>query len=218
MTVTSDPHRLFSEKTGAYERFIRTVGYQHGLRAYFTRSHLLRPAMRVLDAGCGTGVLSVAFREASLRRDLSPAAINAFDLTPAMLDRFTEIMKQRGIDGIELAQCDALHLEGLPETWLDYDLIISASMMEYLPRDAFSGVLRTLRARLRQNGALVLFITRRNALTRPLIGHWWQSNLYTAGELRAAFTDAGFPRIAFSRFLFPYAYLNLWGYIVEAAT
>jgi len=88
--------------------------------------------------------------------------------------------------------------------------------MEYLPRNDFSKVLQTLRTRLSQNGALVLFITKRNWVTRPLIGRWWQSNLYNADELRAAFGDAGFTMATFSRFPFPYGHLNLWGYIVEA--
>ena len=164
--------------------------------------------------------------------------MNAFDITPAMLDRFREKISKGSRDpdssrsarndskrsawndsndGVELAQCDVLHLEELPDSWSNYELIISASMMEYLPRDKFSGVLRALRARLRQDGTLVLFITRRNGLMRPLIGRWWQSNLYTADELRAAFTDAGFARTDFARFPFPYSYLNLWGYIVEAS-
>jgi SAM-dependent methyltransferase len=158
--------------------------------------------------------------------------MNAFDITPAMLDRFREKISKLsrepdssrsarndgkpGIDGVELAQCDVLHLDALPDSWSNYELIISASMMEYLPRDEFSGVLRALRARLSQDGTLVLFITRRNGLMRPLIGRWWQSNLYTADELRAAYTDAGFARTDFSRFPFPYSYLNLWGHIVEA--
>ncbi len=216
MTVTADPLHLFSEKSGIYERFIHSVGYPQGLRAHFARSGLLRPGSRVLDAGCGTGVVSLALREASLRRGFAPGAMHAFDLTPAMLERFRNTLEKRGIDGVELAQCDVLHLEALPESWNNYDLVVSASMMEYLPRSEFSVALRGLRARLSQDGTLVLFITRRNCVTRPLIGRWWQSNLYTARELRAAFREAGFARAAFRRFPFPYSYLDLWGYIIEA--
>jgi ubiquinone/menaquinone biosynthesis C-methylase UbiE len=216
MTVATDPLKLFSEQSGIYERFIHSMGYPRGLRAHFTRSNLLRPGLRYLDAGCGTGVLSLALRDASLHRGFAPGAINAFDLTPAMLDRFRNTIKKRHIEGVELAQCDVLHLEALPESWNNYELIVSASMMEYLPRTELSEALRGLRARLSHAGTLVLFITRRNVLTRPLIGWWWQSNLYNADELRAAFSDAGFTRTTFSRFPFPYSYLNIWGYIVEA--
>ena len=216
MPATTDPQKLFSKKSGMYERFIRSVGYPQGLRAYLASSSLLRAGLRVLDAGCGTGALSLALYEASLRRGFAPGSIHAFDLTPAMLERFRRTLKNRGIEGVELAQCNVMHLDALPDSWNNYDLVVSASMMEYLPQDELSAALRGLRARLSQEGTLVLFITRRNSLTRPLIGQWWQSNLYTAGELRTAFREAGFAGVAFSRFPFPYSYLDLWGYIVEA--
>ena len=73
-----------------------------------------------------------------------------------------------------------------------------------------------MRARLRAGGRFVLFMTRRNPFTRALIGHWWQSNLYSAPELRAAFERAGFSRTAFCSFPLAARYLSVWGHIVEA--
>lgn len=217
MALKTDPLRLYSEKSGMYDRFISSVGYPQGLRAYFVNSRLLRPGLRILDAGCGTGVLTLAVRDALRRRDATPSAMNAFDLTPAMLDRFKRVLDSGAVDGVELAQCDVRHLNALPNSWTNYDLIVSASMMEYLPKDEFSDALRALRALLNDKGTLVLFITRDNLLTRPLIGHWWQSNLYKADELRRAFSVANFAEIRFGRFPFPYGYLNLWGYAIEAS-
>jgi hypothetical protein len=107
-------------------------------------------------------------------------------------------------------------LARLPTFWRDYDLIVSASMLEYLPRARLGGGLGGLRARLKDGGSLVLFITRGNWLTRPLIGRWWQSNLYTANELDHAFREAGFGATTFGRFPPPFRHLALWGYIVEA--
>jgi hypothetical protein len=57
-----------------------------------------------------------------------------------------------------------------------------------------------LRARLGPGGRFVLFITKRNWLTRPLIGRWWRSNLYTAAEIRDAFDRAGFVECTFRSF------------------
>jgi cyclopropane fatty-acyl-phospholipid synthase-like methyltransferase len=216
MTVSDDPLRLFSEKSELYERFIRFVGYPSGLRAYFTQWPLLRAGMRVLDAGCGTGVVSLALYDAALRRDVNPPAIHAFDLTPAMLQRFHDTLERRGIGGIERVQCDVLRLEALPASWTGYDAIVSASMMEYLPRESLSIALRGLRERLAPGGTLTLFITRRNVCMQPLIGWWWDANLYTAAELRVAFRDAGFAEIALRRFPLLYRYLDVWGHIVEA--
>ncbi|MBI2425368.1 MAG: class I SAM-dependent methyltransferase [Candidatus Hydrogenedentes bacterium] len=211
-----DPRQLFTEQCGPYELFIRSAGYTQGLRTFFVRSGMLRPGSRILDAGCGTGALSLAMREAALRLQFTPPAIQGFDLTPAMLERFRNTLVAHGIDNAELVQSNVLHLDALPASWNNYDLIATASMMEYLSRNEFNAALRGLRARLSDNGALLLFITRRNWITRPLIGRWWHANLYTAKEIQAAFQEAGFPRPAFHRFPFPYGYLNVWGYIVEA--
>ena len=73
-----------------------------------------------------------------------------------------------------------------------------------------------LRARVKQGGSFVLFVTRRNPLTRLLIGRWWASNLYTVGELADAFHRAEFSRFTFRSFPPAARYLSVWGHIVEA--
>jgi SAM-dependent methyltransferase len=218
MPASPDPVRLFSDRTSSYVRFIRFVRYPEGLRNYFLHSPLLRSGLRVLDAGCGTGVLTLALREALLARGLSPAALQAFDLTPAMLERFRGTLRKRDIRGVELAEADVLALNELPDAWRDYDVVVSSAMLEYIPREKLSLALRGLRSRLREGGNLVLFMTRRNWLTRPLIGLWWQSNRYSRGELEHAFREAGFAHIRFGGFPGLYRYLGIWGHIVEACT
>ena len=200
VATMSDPRRLFTEKHGSYERFIRFVRHPQGIRAFFLRSPLLRSGLRVLDAGCGTGGVTLAIRAALVRRGLPPGSLHAFDLTPAMLERVHQNLLIRGIAGVETAQANVLALDVFPHGWTEYDLIASASMLEYVPRPLFADALRSLRGRLRPEGHLILFITRRNWLTRPLIGRWWRSNLYDADGLRDAFHRAGFSGCAFRRF------------------
>ena len=89
-------------------------------------------------------------------------------------------------------------------------------MLEYLPTDKLAGALAGLRALLRRHGRLVVFITRRNMLTRPLIGKWWASNLYKRSELEQIFSQAGFKRAIFSSFPLRYVHLAMWGHIVVA--
>lgn len=216
MAVTSDPQAFFANRHVAYARFIRLVRYRQGLRGCFLASPLLRPDLRVLDAGCGTGALLLALREAAIRRRLPPAALHAFDLTPAMLADFRASLQRRGITDVELAQANVLDLDALPSGWTGYDLIVSASMLEYVPRQRFVEALAGLRARLCDRGHFVLFMTRRNPLTRLLIGRWWQSNLYSAAELADAFRRAGFSSFAFRRFPLSSAHLTPWGRIIEA--
>jgi cyclopropane fatty-acyl-phospholipid synthase-like methyltransferase len=133
-----------------------------------------------------------------------------------MIERFRETMQRRAIAGIDVRQANVLELSALPGFWKNYDLIVSASMMEYLPRDRLAEALGGLRGLLREDGNLLLFITRRNWLMRPLIGQWWNANLYVARELEHAFSRAGFSAVAFHTFPLAFRYLALWGYIVEA--
>jgi ubiquinone/menaquinone biosynthesis C-methylase UbiE len=210
--------QLFTERSGSYVRFIRAVLYPQGIGAYFRAAPSLKSAARVLDAGCGTGVVMLALRDAMIRRGLTPGSMQAFDLTPAMLARFRQKLDERGIEGVELAQADVLQLAHLPASWKGYDLIVSASMLEYVPAEQLSAALRGLRALLGPGGRLVLFMTRRNWLTRPLIGRWWQGHLYTAAALAGSLRESGFTHVAFRRFPLRFRYLGLWGHVVEAAT
>jgi SAM-dependent methyltransferase len=216
VAVTSDPRRLFTERPDAYARFIRAMRYPQGLRAFWRTSSLLRSGMRILEAGCGTGALTFAVWDAAAERRMSLAALDAFDLTPAMLDRLRASIARRGVTAIALAEADVLNLEALPSGWEGYDLVVSASMLEYVPRDRFVEALAGLRRRLRDDGRFVLFMSRRNPFTRLLVGRWWQSNLYTAVELREAFRAAGYRRIAFPGFPLAARHLATWGHVVEA--
>jgi SAM-dependent methyltransferase len=216
MTLTTEPERFFTERHDVYARFIRWVRYPQALRRFFLASPLLRPGLRVLDAGCGTGALTLAVRDALARRGMPPAALHAFDLTPAMLDRLRATLRRRGVDDVVLARADVLRLGALPPGWTGYDLVVSASMLEYVPRQRFAEALRGLRSLLRDDGRLVLFVTRRNPLTRILIGRWWASNLYGRAELRDAFRAAGFSATTFRRFPLAALHLTVWGHVVEA--
>jgi ubiquinone/menaquinone biosynthesis C-methylase UbiE len=215
-SATADPAGLYSRRSASYDRFIRLVRYPQGLRAYFRHSPLLGSGVRILDAGCGTGALTLAVRDALLARGSIPESIHAFDLTPAMLDRFRTRLQVTGVTGVELTQADVLRLDTLPPGWKDYDLVVTASMLEYVPRARFADALTGLRGLLRLGGRFVLFVTKRNWLMRPLIGRWWDSNLYTASELTEALDRAGFRDVTFGTFPLAYRYLAAWGYVVQA--
>jgi SAM-dependent methyltransferase len=216
MGATSDARAFFTARHATYSRFIRAVRYPQGLRAFWLASPLIRPGLRILEAGCGTGALTLAVLDACAHRHATPEVFHAFDLTPAMLGQLGAALRRRGLESVQLAEANVLELDALPGDWRDYDLVVTASMLEYVARDRFADALAGLRARLRPGGQLVLFITRRNPLTRWLIGRWWASNLYTKSELSDAFARAGFSSFAFSRFPRAGWHLAPWGHIVEA--
>ena len=217
MVVSADARRLFTDRRDTYARFIRAVRYPQGLRAYFLASPLLhRPGLRVLEAGCGTGALTLAVHDAAVRRGVPLAALDAFDLTPAMLDGVRVRLERRRLANVRLAEADVLQLDALPDDWRGYDIVGSASMLEYVSRDRVMAALAGLRTRLHAGGTFVLFVTRRNPLTRLMIGRWWQSNLYSRPELAAAFQRAGFAEARFPGFPLAARHLAVWGHVVEA--
>lgn len=63
-----------------------------------------------------------------------------------MLENFRETLRIAAIEGVNVAQADVLELDTLPDEWNNFDLIISAAMMEYLPRERLVDALRGLRS------------------------------------------------------------------------
>jgi SAM-dependent methyltransferase len=208
--------QLFSRRVDSYTRFTRAMCYSGGLRSVFMKSSVLGPGLRILDAGCGTGQTTFALRSALDARGIPARAIDAFDLTPAVLDRFRAKLTTSEIDTVGLAEADVLQLDTLPPAWRDYDLVVTAAMLEYVPRSSLTTALQALRERLRPHGTLLLFISRNNVLTKPLIKRWWSANLYTREELRDAIDNAGFTDVSFNHFPLPYRHLDLWGHVVSA--
>lgn len=208
---------LYTERLSAYEAFISFFRSRAAIRALLERSGLLHPRLRVLDAGAGFGTATFALLDALRAQDIDAQAIDAFDLTPAMLDRFQGELDSRGITLVRHKQANVLELEQqLPPTWRDYDLIMSASMLEYVPTESLPHAISALGARLAPNGRLLVVITRKNWITKVLIEWWWHAGGYSRKELRAAFATARFSELAFLEFPLRYFWQNVSNHVVLA--
>jgi SAM-dependent methyltransferase len=185
---------------------------------YLERSGLLCPKLRVLDAGAGFGTATFALLDALRAKDIDAQAVDAFDLTPAMLARFRAELDSSGITTlVRLKQANVLELDQqLPPSWRDYDLIVSTSMLEYVARPDLSQALSALNARLARDGTLLVVITRKNWITRILIEWWWQAAGHSRQELREAFARAGFRDPVFIRFPFRYFWQSFSNHVVAA--
>jgi cyclopropane fatty-acyl-phospholipid synthase-like methyltransferase len=150
------------------------------------------------------------------RRGLKYESIHAFDLTPAMLARFQTSLDTRRISDVQLRQADVLALHQLPQSWADYDVILSASMLEYLPKNELPLALAELRKRLSPNGRIFIVITKKSPEAKILIEWWWRSEGYARDELHQAFAAGGFCDVIFRRFPDKYFWLNGGSYAVEA--
>ncbi len=186
----SEIQQFFSTKTETYNSFISAFRYPQGIRALLQNSDLLRPGLRVLDAGCGSGVVTFAFTEAMASRGLKYESIHAFDLTPAMLSRFQTSLNTCGINDVQLRQADVLALDPL--------------------------ALAELRKRLSPNGSSLIVITKKSPEAKILIEWWWRSERYARDELYQAFAAGGFRDVTFRRFPDKYFWLNGGSYAIEA--
>lgn len=207
---------LYTTGIDRYSSFIEAFQSRQGFQAVLRKSALLRPGLRVLDAGCGFGMATFAFAAALRQKNLDYESIHAFDLTPAMLQRFQRKLAATSLAKVELRQADVLVLDSLPPSWTGYDLILSTSMLEYLPKQDLPRALKGLHARLAPGGRVLVMITRKTPETKILIDWWWRAQRYTKSELKTAFEKAGFRSLVFLKFPWRYFWLNRGSYLVEA--
>ena len=209
---------LYTQRLDAYLTFNDVFRYPQCLGAFYKSCDLLRPGLRILDAGCGTGTATFALLEAQRLNQSFFKSIDGFDLTPAMLARFQERLKSLNVTNVRLREANVLEPQALPSDWAHYDLVISAAMLEYVPKAELTRALAALRIRLAPDGRLLLFISRRIWITRLLIERCWKANRYTREQLEAALRSAGFTNIEFRKFPFPYFWQNWWGHVVAASS
>jgi cyclopropane fatty-acyl-phospholipid synthase-like methyltransferase len=142
---------------------------------------------------------------------------HGFDLTQAMLNLFKQWIPKGYDQTIMLQKADVLLLdEQLPKDWKNYDLIVSSAMLEYIPKPKISQAIHNVKSLLKEDGTILIFITRKNLIMRLLIKIWWKANMYDKNEIKHVLIKAGFKEVNFKKFLFPYWYLNSWGFIIEA--
>jgi SAM-dependent methyltransferase len=208
--------KLYESRMDRYSAFIGFFRTRRGLQNLLERRDVLHPRMKVLDAGCGFGTATFALLDALQAQGVESAQVDAFDLTPAMLARFRAELDARGNTHVQLREADMLDAAALPAAWKGYDLVISASMLEYLPKAQLPRALAALRARMAPQGRLLVMITRRSPETKVLIEWGWHAARYSADELRNAFAKAGFDRLQFVRFPLRYGWLNRANHVVVA--
>ncbi|MBK9944553.1 MAG: magnesium protoporphyrin IX methyltransferase [Kouleothrix sp.] len=110
----------------------------------------------VLDAGCGTGLLSVALARRGLR-------VSAVDLAPQMVGAAEQAVRAAGLAGhVDVRVSDVESLAG------QYDAVACLDVLVHYPAPSFAQICRALAARSR--GALVFTYAPREPLLAAL--HW----------------------------------------------
>jgi cyclopropane fatty-acyl-phospholipid synthase-like methyltransferase len=199
---THDPVRkLYTDRGALYQRlFVDFLGWDRELETFFRKAPYLRPGLKMLDAGCGTGVITQVLYRLAQEQGFAGIQFHAFDLTQRMLEIFSQWIAAQGATQIELAQADVLETVQLPAHWQGYDLVVSSTMLEYLPTHQVTNALTSLKQLLNLDGLLLIFMTRRNRLTRWLAGRWWKTKTYTERDIQTFLQDAGFDEVKFVDF------------------
>lgn len=205
---------LYTRRKHSYVRYVQAFGHRQGLQAVLEALPPPGADGKVLDAGCGSGLSILALHDAVQRQGIGTPLIQAFDLTSAMLERCRTNLQVRRVEGVELRHANVGHLDSqLPASWAGYDLIVCASMLEYLPPAALAEALANLGRRLVPTGQLLAIVTRSSFWPTRWI---WQCTGYRRQQLTTAFTIAGYRTIRFCRYPLSHAWLNIGSHVVVA--
>ena len=198
---TNEIEYFYTKKALLYHRFfIDFLGFGRKLKRFFLRSNYLNPNNKVLDAGCGTGIITRVLSEIAYEKEYKGIIFHCFDLTGAMLTIFRKWIKNEKAQNISIIQANVLNLENLPLDWNQYDLIVSSGMLEYLQKSQIEHALNSLKQLMKNGGTLLVFITRRNIITKLLVELWWKANIYDQKEIEQIFHGIGFSEIRFVDF------------------
>jgi len=157
--LPEDPVSIYDRFTNLYDLMFRFNGYGRSVERFLRENPLPLPVgARVLDAGCGTGLLTLAL----LRVLERPADITSIDLSMRSLQtarRAAEKLRPGPRHRVTFAQSNALALPFADET---FDLVLTSGVLEYLPLQEGLGELARV---LAPGGHLVFVPVRPSPLT-----------------------------------------------------
>ena len=192
----------YSRIANAYDAFLTFSGFKRGIENFLDRLEIeLPPAPKILDAGCGTGLLA-----RYLARRFPEAEIYATDIDAAMLRELKGIAMREGIgrQRLVIAQSD-LRAPGelrelvsgrpltLPEAF--FDAITVSGALEHVPLEAS---MRHL-ARLLKPGGAFINIGLRKSPTGTILGMMYRCRPYEVSRMRQACLAAGMTDVRIER-------------------
>ncbi|MFA6416199.1 MAG: class I SAM-dependent methyltransferase [Candidatus Paceibacterota bacterium] len=133
--------------------------YVH-LKQYEAFLRHIKPGMRVLDAGCGEGVLSIMMAQKG-------AMVVGCDLSVPNIENARQYAQSEGLSNIEFMVAD---LEKIPFADDSFDLVVSSHVLEHLPD--FNQGLREI-MRVTKKTAVVAIPTVFNLCSLVQVGRGW---------------------------------------------
>ncbi|HEV2912258.1 MAG TPA: class I SAM-dependent methyltransferase [Pyrinomonadaceae bacterium] len=144
LTITkhvAEAGSFYDRIAGLYDMTFKLNGYGRSLDQYLRAHPLpLSPGARILDAGCGTGLLTLALVKAAT----VPVRITAVDLSASSLAKAARAVAEsaRRLHQVRFTQGNLLALPFADET---FEVIVTSGALEYVPlREGFNELARVL--------------------------------------------------------------------------
>ena len=183
---------LYSSIARSYDTLLTLSGYRLAINHFLRRLPIdTRLAIKVLDAGCGTGMYSLA-----IMKHFPNARIAAFDLNEEMVHAFRSKLEKRKELGARVNLFIGNVAEPLPAINGEFDLIVTAGVLEYVD---MRQAVRNLSAHLIAGGYF-LNVSVKDNIFGKLVGSLYGLEPYKTDEKIKAFTSDGFSLVKVMQF------------------
>lgn len=172
----------YDTEAGGWHKMLRRLGYDAAYDQLCDAASGLGSASTILDAGCGSGALSLAARRAGA----SGARFTLLDPSAKMLADAAKRLAPAAPDVMQMK------VEGLLDHAGQYDAILCAHVIEHCDDPVLA--LRAMRSVLAPGGVLALSVSKPHWCTA--IVRWkWGSKAYHEAAVHDMLTTAGFSDI-----------------------
>lgn len=207
-TVRFTPALRFRSLTGFYDTVVSRLLPEQRFREALLLQADLRPGLRVLDFGAGTGTLTL------LAKEKCPSSqIIGVDVDEAILERARRKREQRGLS----VEYRLLSTNDLPFPPNHFDRILSCLVFHHLTNAVKMNSLREIRRVLKPTGELHVADLGKPANWRQGCGFFWTQLLdgfdtteaHASGTFPNIVAAAGFRIVETSQFLTTFGSLRL---------
>ena len=184
MKTTTDSNSLYSGIAKFYDIGLWLTGYKLAVPYFLNLLPFNRDAsLRVLDAGCGTGLYTFA-----ILKKFRNAQMTAFDVNAAMMEKMKRIVQEKGLDSrVQIFNWDITGALPLPEK--QFDLIVTGGGLEYINDPA--AAVKNLSPYLKKGGYFLNSPVKDNWLAR-MVAKFYKFTPHSSLTNISAFTHNGF--------------------------